>query len=210
MKKEFTDLITDKRIIFVGPAISMVGSGKKDFIDSYDTVVKTNGWFMIKNNPTIIDDYGKRCDILYINGLTANHDVLNIEPYFKDDLSFIVLKSSKRLALFEEKYGNDISLRVASKKVKGVRRAMMGAILIQDILRHQPKELMVTGIDFYTDPKGYSAPGYEMEANQAVIDEETRLGKNPMSLHGSSSHEYIKLLYRDGAILLDDVVLEKL
>jgi len=67
----YSELIKGKRVAIVGPANILKGKGHGDSIDSYDTVIRMNGFFDI--DESLVLDFGKKCDILYINGSTGKN-----------------------------------------------------------------------------------------------------------------------------------------
>lgn len=57
------DLVQNKKVIIIGPASYLDNSLKKEFIDSFDTVIRLNNSYKICKNS--IKDIGDRTDILY-------------------------------------------------------------------------------------------------------------------------------------------------
>jgi hypothetical protein len=70
-EEEYDKIIRGKKVAIVGPAKILKGAGLGEKIDSYDTVIRMNGFFDIE--PEFYKDYGKKCDILYINGSTGKN-----------------------------------------------------------------------------------------------------------------------------------------
>lgn len=75
VEQSFRSLVKRKRVILVGPARTLVGTKMGTEIDNYDIVVRTNNFFGVTDD--MHPDYGKRCDILYLNPKTTRMYGLN-------------------------------------------------------------------------------------------------------------------------------------
>lgn len=64
-------LISGKRVVIVGPAASLQGQGRGEFIDSHDLVVRVNLGCPVPEDQT--EDLGTRTDILYHVLFGSNH-----------------------------------------------------------------------------------------------------------------------------------------
>ena len=87
---KYQKYIKGKKVILVGPAITLIGKKTGAFIDSHDVVIRTNGAFPVLNKYQI--DYGKKCDSLYINSLFARETQLPIGDYLNRGLKFFKFK----------------------------------------------------------------------------------------------------------------------
>lgn len=155
---EFKSYITGKRVIFVGPATSISGKGLGELIESYDIVVRTNGSFKI--NPEDEVDYGRRTDILYVNGLFRKRG--NIANETTRDFKYIC--SQQKIKGVEDK------IRLYRYKQESGKRYLSGIYAIVDILNQNPSELFITGIDFYTSDEAHKESFQYLQNNQDAVN----------------------------------------
>lgn len=75
MDEAFSNYVKGKSVAIVGPSETTVGAAEGNHIDSFDIVARVKS-FMYPDN--MIDDLGKRCDVLYT---TEAKDKVDIEDY---------------------------------------------------------------------------------------------------------------------------------
>lgn len=142
--------IENKRVIFVGAWGGLKGFG--NIIDSYDIVVKSNGSINFKTDE-YYRNYGKRIDVLYVN----NQFYRNMKPFpLKEwNLKWLCMKTCSELDY--ESYSKQTNTRTLNEVMKDVNKecpsAAMGSYIYTDILRCNPKEFFLTGVDFFASKK---------------------------------------------------------
>jgi len=73
----FAGLVTGKRVVLAGPARTLLGRNRGEFIDSFDVVVRFNDTFEHLPIPkTLARDIGTRTDILYANQVILRKNIL--------------------------------------------------------------------------------------------------------------------------------------
>lgn len=201
---KLTELIKGKRVCLCGPAITNIGSGYGDYIDSFDTVCRINWHLTGKNgwDTNLNCDFGKRTDIMF-SGFFLKYEYDNIQKmketnslfncfndikyvYFVDPVNLPIYQNygggywfkqnSKNMfsdiESFEDKFKNlDIDFRIINcwlQRIENIKYfksinykinekdvyTSSGVHTIQAILRHQPKELFITGMNFGNFGKG--------------------------------------------------------
>ena len=161
---EYSSFLKGKRVVVVGPARSIKGSGQGEIIDSYDVVVRVNLGLNIQKN--LKEDIGSRMDILYSA----------MSQYYWDTAVF----SEKSLSMLEKKYNIKwivntgvrramilkmakdkvnskvkVGLKLVSKKnIEYLKKKLdgkptAGIISMYDLLQYPILELYVTGFTFY-------------------------------------------------------------
>jgi len=165
----FESLIKGKRVIFVGPSAVLMGGNNKKFINSFDVVIKTNGLGFIK--PDLYDDYGDRCDILYVNifFVRNNRDNMNIKHLVSTGVKMLCTKTEYKASF------TDLS-SMRTRVMRGLRdpnyfsySPTMGSIIVNDILQEKPKSLHLMGLDFYKEEKAY-VPTYQSPEAEVMIN----------------------------------------
>lgn len=150
----FSELIKNKTVCFVGACPILQGKKHGRFIDSFDTVIKTNG-SMFLSGPDYFNDYGKRKDVLYFNNQFQREmrsDLLQYD-FIKNDVKFIRFKgiSDDLLNQYKKKiYAENMDLQPVIKTVKS---ALMGVFIINEIIKNKPVTFYLTGIDFFSSKK---------------------------------------------------------
>lgn len=214
----------DKRVIFVGAWPGLKGLGLGGFIDDYDIIVKTNGSVFF-NNDEYNCDYGSRIDYLYTNNqFYRNMSPFDIEMFKARGITHLRMKTCSQKDLdyyckfFDVKIIKDTMIEVN----KIFKSATMGAYIYTDILKQNPKEFMLLGVDFFASKKkvfehdNYSEyiPGYlpdkiRHEGNKINV------GKTEDGHNFYDNAEYIHDLYNkyenfkmldSTAKLLEDIV----
>ena len=150
---KYKTYVKGKSVIFVGPAITLIGKKNGEFIDSHDVVIRTNGAFPVLNKYHI--DYGKKCDSLYINSLFARETQLPIGDYLNHGLKFLSLKEDKK-NMFQRYKSSGLNIRVITKEYIKSKKEMgilplMGNYIIYEILKFNPKSLYITGMSLYSE-----------------------------------------------------------
>ena len=169
--------INNNNLILVGPAPTVLD--KHDQIESFDYVVRLNDSYKTTG---IEKDYGKRTDILYLNGDRTRkllNDNNKLSFYYNDIISnpfntkFICCKNNisrnfikngvymSRRKKFDEVY-DKVSGYNNCKKGNGFNIAL---ISIMDLLLYNIKSLHVIGLTFYDPEENYYNNNHVMNIN---------------------------------------------
>jgi len=177
----FAEYIKGKRICFVGACPNIQGMGKGKEIDKYDVVVKTNGSVLL-NSPEYFRDYGRRIDVLYANVQFAREmRPLPVGDFRRRGIKWVCFKTISDADL--QLYSKEMKVRTIRKVIKVVQQqvpgALMGCFIFADLLSFKPKELYITGVDFFLSKKkvfehdnyqeylnGYLPPNIRMQGNE--------------------------------------------
>jgi hypothetical protein len=151
----YKDFIKGKRVIFVGSCPNIKGRNQGEIIDSYEVVVKTNGSVFLEGEE-YFKDYGSRIDVLYTNNqFQREMRPLPVKDFYKRGISYLRMKACSDSDLL--KYNEYIktgkiteTMQQVNKKLYG---ALMGAYIFTDILLCEPRELFITGVDFFVSKK---------------------------------------------------------
>lgn len=176
----FLKLIKDKSIVFVGPSATLIGQKQKDFINSFDVVVKPNGLGFIGEE--LYDDYGDRCDILYVNQSFLDHGSMDKKHLLKIGVKMICAKAMNKIKHIDL---SPIHIRVMIRlkdRDSFARSPIMGSILLNDILSAKPKRIHLMGMDFYKNKKKY-VPTYQPESVEKIIKNRKAGLFPPKSVH---------------------------
>lgn len=152
---KYREYIQNKSVVFVGACPNLLGRelGKK--IDSYDIIVRSNNFWrpFMKD---IENDYGSRCDVLYVN----NQYHRETKPFPIEEMRIRGLKWLCFKGLNNDKinrYNKAINSRSYMPSVKYIAKALpsatAGLFLCADILNQKPKEFYYTGVDFFASKK---------------------------------------------------------
>src|SRR4030042_2399217 len=151
----FREYIEHKKVVFVGACPNLLGKKMGEKIDSYDVVVRSNNFWRPMNDD-LIPDYGKRCDVLYVN----NQYLRETQPFPTAEMKvkgikWICFKGCNPVKL--KIYNSVISSRTYSKIIPEVSKvlpsATAGLYLAIDLLNQNPDELYYTGVDFFASRK---------------------------------------------------------
>lgn len=135
--ENFPKMLENKTICVVGPSTNLIGKGYGTFIDSFDIVIRFNGSLPIPNDSII--DYGKKTDILCINGLFGKtHNMNHYDSFFKNGLQLIL---SKTLI--------NNNPKILKLNPQSNNQLLLGNILIENLIKYKPSRIHITGIDFY-------------------------------------------------------------
>lgn len=202
----FSELISGKKVIFVGPSPNLIGKGKGRTIDKFDVVVRTNGAFPV--DPYMVGDYGQRCEILYINvSFSRVMYPLPAKIYKKLGLKWLVFKAIDKDILSE--YEKIIPSRIVPDglvKWQYATPVMMGVIILRDLLAYKPSRLHLKGIDFFTAKNAYYR-GYIPSKIATIVSERTKknLGHNAI-VHDlkANAQEMKKIILENRRIITID------
>jgi len=214
-ESEFLNALSGKKVVIVGPAAYMLGSGSGEFINSFDYVVRVNHAIPIEH-PV---DYGSRTDILYHilsrrNLASADKRLISkeeIQLWERSGLKWLVSRHdvfSRRIREMGPRLNGHfpwvcIRAKFYTKIRQAVRRSPnTGIVAITHMLTSQLKELHIVGFDFYRS--GVYA-GY---GNFRPGEEAGSINKN---WHETESQvEYLKKLVTRDERLKPDEVLTKI
>ena len=152
---KFINFIQGKKVIFVGACPNLIGKNQGKFIDSFDVVVKSgHSWSFTKEEYT--KDYGSRCDMVYCN----RQYYREMKPFPIEDMKnrgvkFLGLKGSspEDFINFNKVIPTRLLKEVYEYVNKSLKSASMGNYIIYDLLMQKPKELYLTGLDFFASKK---------------------------------------------------------
>ena len=160
-------ILTNNRVIIVGPANNLISSNLGKFIDSYDIVCRINSSYIISNE--LEKDYGKRCDILFNGCNTLLLCVLNRHKKYLKNCKLVINPSSKihnqdYILTKKSVYENyqDINLNIPFYQVENKYERNMtekglntGLCSLDFLLNNELdiKELYVCGFSFYNVKK---------------------------------------------------------
>lgn len=156
----YAGFIAGKRVAFVAPARAFLGCGKGVEIDSHDIVVRTNHFPFILDK--YADDFGSRCDVLYVNMQYAREMFpLPIGYLKKRGLKWICFKGlgdeNRKL------YGKHFHVRQVDDKINKIVREKVpsytyGNAIWTDILECNPESLTLYCTDFFANRKRSFGP----------------------------------------------------
>jgi len=215
-ENDYIDFIKDRRVIFVGPGSILKNRGLGEFIDSFDIVIRTNHFpVLLKENPDLIADYGKKCSVLYSNThYYHRHRPLPYDIYHELGFKWLCAKIVKPVDIRAAK--NIIRIRRINHLAGYIQRAiksdaLMGSIILHDIISCLPSEFFITGIDFFlsaNDNYGAYPPGYISEATQK---ENIRKGVGQGRGHDLKSNaQYMLRMYNQNYFNTHDFILDKI
>ena len=159
----FLSLVKNKRVIIVGPSITVQECKLGDFINNFDVIIRLN-----KSLPIPVKMYehiGNRTDILYNSLNTTDYPgENNISPFFlkQQKIKFLrcpyppITPFKYDIKSFYKKNNNIINFgSIDTNYYKKLEyslgtRPYTGTCAIADLLNSNVKELFVMGVDFYT------------------------------------------------------------
>ena len=161
--KLFYKYVEGKTISLVGPAQSIIGTGKGDIIDKFDIVVRLNKSIPLPSN--IKNDIGSKSDIIYNSLNTSDfpgENNLNPSLYKKYGVKFVCSSYPFNHNIFHDdilnyiyKYKFELPLKVMNDlKFRNFEKSLgtrpyTGTCAIMDLLSYPIKYLYITGLDFY-------------------------------------------------------------
>lgn len=155
------ELIEGKRVVVVGGSPKVVGTGLGEFIDDHDTVVRINiHWpcsLYVEEPFDDTEDIGQRTDLLFLNA--ANGGSLEAFKTLKEIKWVIFPGKGKPDSNYYpiRDYCKDNGIvcelfrpyRIAVVNLE--RKSFAGTLALLAILYQKPKEVFITGFDFYVD-----------------------------------------------------------
>lgn len=169
--RAYAEYMRDKSVALVGPAASLVGSGRGELIDSHDVVVRINLGVPVPEERTA--DLGRRTDVLYhvlyssnhYRQLGRQHTVEEVAAWREAGVRYLVTRhdaGNERVRKVRPLLGGLPLVHVSQRFKEQVKRATRtnpntGTIAIAHLLSLPVRSLYVTGFDFYET--GYY-PGY--------------------------------------------------
>jgi hypothetical protein len=161
--KLFHEYLNGKSVSLVGPAQSIIGTGKGSMIDKFDLVVRLNKSIPLPKN--LKEDIGSRTDIVYNSLNTSDYPGQNnLSPrvYKKYGVQFVCSSYPFNNAFFKQdilNYVNRYKFELPFKAMDDIKfnnfekylqtRPYTGTCAIMDLLSYPIKHLYITGLDFY-------------------------------------------------------------
>lgn len=211
-----TKIYEGKRIILVGPARYLQGSGLGEWIDGFDVVVRVNWGLTLKN----YKDVGQKTTVLY-HTMRKHHENSGRTRLVVDEKDFdFFLKRGVRLVVFRtptrsNKCALAMSRLEAYKKLPWIsfteewedafraelgltkQQPNTGIYAMRHILDHDIKSLHIVGFDFYRS--GYC------DYYSNIIPFRCRRQTNSGCHNTDKQIEYLRHL-KDDRLILDDVL----
>jgi len=161
--KLFHEYLNGKSVALVGPAQSIIGTGKGYMIDKFDLIVRLNKSIPLPKN--LKEDIGSRTDIVYNSLNTSDYPGQNnLSPrvYKKYGVQFVCSSYPFNNAFFKQdilNYVNRYKFELPFKAMDDIKfnnfekylqtRPYTGTCAIMDLLSYPIKHLYITGLDFY-------------------------------------------------------------
>jgi hypothetical protein len=175
----YAEFLHGKRVVIVGPAPSMIGSGQGKNIDSYDVVVRIKKVLSSFENLKV--DIGSRTDVVYswLDRNVNGGGLVDFCAFEKDGVKFICCPypdgldfSHENIRCFVKSNGGRFKFHMInrdyylsiSEKIKSRPNSGIGAIM--DLLKHGVSELYITGFTFFKG--GYIKEYTDMNEEQAL------------------------------------------
>ena len=191
----YFDYIKGKKVVFVGACPILKGKRQGEEIDSYDVVVRTNGSINLIDNPEFTKDFGRRCDVLYTNGqFYREMKPLPIGDYKCKGVKWLCMKGIEKKD--KRDYSNLMNVRTIRDTINKViillESANMGSFIYTDILDQAPKELMVTGVDFFASKmKVFQTGNYQEYVDGYLPDKIVKQGNIINQGKTEDGHDFI-------------------
>jgi len=204
---KFSEFIKNKRVAFVGASPILQGRGMGDFIDSFDVVVRSNNSIELIKDVDFVKDYGRKVDVLYTNNQYYREmSPLPIGIYLKQGVKYLRMKTCKLKDL--EHFNNTLDAALITSTMKYVNKfnpsSTMGAYILTDLIKCQPKQLYVTGIDFFASKKAIFEHNNYQEYYPGYLPEKIRIqgnvinkGKKEDGHNFKGNAGYIHKLWKD-------------
>lgn len=211
----FKNLIRNKKVIIVGPSITIQDCQLGKFIDSFDIIVRLNKSLPVP--PHMYNHIGSRTDILYNSLNTTDYPgENNVNPIFLKHQKIRYLRCpyppivpfKHDIESFQRKNRNIIPFGYIDQdyyrklRYSLQTRPYTGTCAIADILHSDVKELYVMGVDFYT----YGYTNYYRKVSPKKLD---RLRNN--NIHKRTPQiDLLRRFYLLDKRLVVDNVLDKI
>jgi hypothetical protein len=183
--KMLENLVSNKRVIVVGPAAYLNNLNNGEFIDNFDVVVRINRGSLIKKN--MINKIGRRTDIIFSNlNILDNESSQFLDTNFLKNIGVkLIYCAYPKIRPFTEDqqkyfslYGNTFPVEtIDTNFYMNINAAVntrpnTGILAILVLLRMNLKNLYVTGFSFYND--GYYNGYNDLKNNRSLKKEITR------------------------------------
>ena len=218
------DFLKDKKVILVGPSESLLKKKNKEFIESFDVIVRVNRG--IEPTRKYHKYIGTRTDILY-NCMLEHPDnggIIDANYFASKKVKFVVYHPEVdyhgvavdndpphlKNETIQELQNNNISVkRINCELYNNISsqvecRPNTGFIAIFDLLHYDIKELYITGFTFYLDK---FMPGYKDEVDK---EEFTDKCFNSQRHNQKRLWEFLKKSYAENSKLKTDPYLHKI
>ena len=225
----------NKRVIIVGPAEYLLKSNNKDFIDSFDIVIRIKSGYPVPKK--YINNLGSKTNIIYSNLVPIRNNFTrnNLKEINKNNIiikyPFPILKHCEYYDLDLNKHILDLYINFCNyyKKINYIKkkiylkifnklkkRPSILILILEDILKDNPMELYITGFTFrlnwinnnnnYNNLNDKSYGDYYRD-KQTII--QSFNGINKYSVHNlREEFKYIKELILKNNIKYDDEIKE--
>ena len=208
--KLYSQFISGKCIALVGPAQSIIGTGKGTIIDKFDLIVRLNKSIPLPSS--LKNDIGSKTDIVY-NSLNISdfpgENKLSPALYKKYGVKFVCGSYPFNHKIFHDdianyvyKYKFELPFKVMDDlKFRNFERHLgtrpyTGTCAIMDLLSYPIKYLYITGLDFY-QTKYYSE--YRRASKESI-----KYTKNNPIHQAKPQLDYLKhISFFDNRIILD-------
>jgi hypothetical protein len=219
--KNFSDYILGKKVVIVGPAPSIVGTGQHDKIESYDIVIRLNHALPVPSK--LHKDIGERTDVLYTTtkakSLHSDFDFLqktlkwivcpyaDVEPFDRYMVQF--KKKNKDRIPFVCAYSHNEYHQVLTSIGT---RPTIGLSAIIHMLKHEISELYITGMTFYKKTPGNKGGYYEEYKNKddykgKATEKEVLALTNKIGVHNMDRHvDAMRILMQDDRVVCDEAL----
>lgn len=220
----YGDYLRGKRVVFVGPSPILSGMRLGVEIESFDVVVKTGPAALIDSEDYFVD-YGRRIDVLYMNGTFCRSiSIPPVEKFKARGIKYIRSRIDNEAQLVTLRKSFDVDL-IPYELVNAIfsdSLALMGTIAAVEILQYAPTEFHMTGVDFNTsrgtldcinlpkagDYKEY-VPGYISGMVLESMESLRRQGIKDAHNHINDA-QLIRKLIDEGRITVPHFVLDRL
>ena len=217
----FKTFLTNKRVVIVGPASTIEGSGQGSLIDSYDVVVRVNRAVSHLGGKAV--DIGTRTDILYacmsterVNqfhprtkklevdaDLWVHNKVRVVSEVYPRGESFY--RASIAHNVYQVLQDDRVNLRhLPNENYFKVKEKVgchlnSGLVALTDLLTHDIRELYITGIDFH---RSIYMEGYETFTKESMKD----MFENRSSHDPDKQFQYFKyeIFQKDDRVKVDE------
>ncbi len=219
--EQYSEVVSGKKIIIVGPASYMSSSNKGPYIDSFDLVVRLNrGIFVAERVPQHL---GSKSDLLYtaMQPDPKEHDFGSgpIDPvkWKKLGVKVVTIKNAYSHKEHKKRFESEnkvLEYRILPKDVIGAMQADIGVenlhagvIAINDLLRFPIAELHLCGMTFYQTP-GYYMKEYH-PAWTDIFHDTVVIGASKSKHDGNNEFtQFVRLFQTDKRIFVDNVLKE--